>query len=340
MAEESFLERIGIKKADYPVPAHANTIWFSLGGLTVITFAVTIVTGIVLSQFYNPSPDTAHTSVRYINYVPWLRFVRSLHSLSANIGFGLVIVHMIRVLLTHAYRPPRVATYLLGLLLFAISFQLYFSGTVLKWDQEGYEAMAHFTAVNALLGPLGAFFQEDFTLSTSMLARIYALHISIFPMLLILTLVAHALLVKQHGIAPLPSQSESEYQKSLESGSMFYGHVKNLLLYGGILVVFMAIVAAFYTPELLGTPKPGIEVTKPPWPFWIFYPIESAIGVAGILIGSAFVGGMLAVIPVLGLVIRQETILFRLVKFITITGLVVWLGLMVATYFMPIMEHM
>ena len=64
MAEESFLERIGIKKADYPVPAHANTIWFSLGGLTVITFAVTIVTGIVLSQFYNPSPDTAHTSVQ------------------------------------------------------------------------------------------------------------------------------------------------------------------------------------------------------------------------------------------------------------------------------------
>lgn len=340
MVSDSLLERIGIKKVDYPVPRHANMLWCSLGGLTVVTFVVTIMTGIILSQFYSPSPDTAHTSVRYINHVSWLSYVRSLHHLSANVGFGLVIVHMVRVLLAHAYRPPRVATYVIGLILLGISFQLYFTGTVLKWDQEGYEAMAHFTAVNALLGPLGAFFQEDFTLSTSMLARIYSLHISILPILLILTLVAHALLVKQHGIAPLPGQTEDDYQTSLQSGAMFSNHVKKLLIHGGILVVIMAVVAALYTPELLGTPKPGVEITKPPWPFWIFYPIESAIGIVGILVGSVIVGGMLVLIPILGLLVSNEKMLFKLVNTITISGVVIWVGLMIATYFMPVMEHM
>lgn len=340
MASGSLMERIGIKKVDYPVPRHANTLWFSLGGLTVISFAVTVLTGIILSQFYSPSPDTAHMSVRYINHVPWLSYVRSLHHLSANVGFGLVIVHMVRVLLTHAYRPPRIATYVAGLLLLGITFQLYFTGTVLKWDQEGYEAMAHFTAVNALLGPLGAFFQEDFILSTSMLARIYSLHISILPILLILTLVAHALLVKQHGIAPLPGQNDADYQTSLESGTMFSGHVKKLLMHGGILVAILAVFAALYTPELLGTPKPGIEITKPPWPFWIFYPIESAIGIVGILAGSVIVGGTLVLIPILGLLVGNEKTLFKLVNAITISGIVIWIGLMIATYFMPVMEHM
>lgn len=130
-------ERLGVSALDYPVPTHANTFWYSLGGITLLSFLVTFVTGILLTQFYNPSPTVAHASVHYISDTPGLSTIRALHHWSANLGFALLIAHMLRVLFTGAYRPPRTITYLVGVGLLFVAFQLFFTGTVLRWDQEG-----------------------------------------------------------------------------------------------------------------------------------------------------------------------------------------------------------
>jgi len=340
MSQAQFLQKLGLKNFDYPVPVHANRFSRLIGGLALTAFLMTFVTGIVLSQFYNPSPGTAHTSVRYIMHVPWLEYVRSLHYLSANIGLALVIVHMLRILFSHGYIPPRIGTYLFGIFLLLAVFFAYFTGTVLKWDQEGYEAMAHFVAINKLLGPIGTVFQEDFTLSTSMLARMNALHVSVIPLLFILFGFGHAILIKQHGIAPLPLQSHESYNKSLASGVTFYRHIRKLALYGSLLFVILAVAAYFYVPDLLGTPKAGIEVTKPPWPFWVFYPMESLMGVGGIVFGSALFLIAVLGIPILALVIHDQRKLMRIVTIITSLGLFLWLSQVIATYFMPVMQHM
>jgi hypothetical protein len=42
-------ERMGIKALEYPVPEHANNLGWSLGGLTVFTFVVLLVTGIYIA---------------------------------------------------------------------------------------------------------------------------------------------------------------------------------------------------------------------------------------------------------------------------------------------------
>ena len=338
--KKTWWEALGLKAFEYPVPEHANTFWYSLGGLTLTCFVITIATGAVLTQFYNPTPAIAHASVNYIANTPGLGWVRALHHWSANIGFFLLIVHMLRIFFTGAYRPPRVATYIVGLLLLFTSFQLFFTGTVLKWDQEGYEALGHFLAVNNLLGPLGAIFQEDFTLSTSMLARIYGLHVGIFPALLILLIVAHLLYVKHFGIAPKPYQSNEDYQTSLARGVKFTHHLKLLLILASILIVVLVILAFAFPPGILEKPKPGIEMTKPPWLFWIFYPLESLIGIGGILLGTVVLSIGLLVIPVLGLTIGKEKTLLRTVNIIVIIGLISWLALMIITYFSPTMQHL
>jgi len=331
---------LGLDVIDYEVPVHANTFWYSLGGLTLFSFVITIVSGILLTQFYNPSPAIAHASVKYISNTPFLGWLRALHHWSADLGFMLLIAHMLRVMFTGAYRPPRTITYLIGLGLFAVAFQSFFTGTVLKWDQEGYEAMAHFIAVNKLLGPLGAVFQEDFTLSTSMLARLYALHIGVLPLLLFLFVVLHALYIKIFGIAPKPYQNEEAYQASLSAGAMFSTHLKRLLIYGLLLTLILFGLSYFSHPTLLDVPKPGIEITKPPWLFWIFYPLESAIGISGILLGSVILFIGLIIIPFLGFVISNEKTLFKTVNAIVIAGLIAWLTMLVITYFSPVMQHM
>ena len=332
-------EPLGLTALEYPVPTHANTFKYSLGGITLTCFVITFITGAILTQFYNPTPTVAHASVTYIANTPGLGLIRALHHWSANLGFLLLIAHMLRVIFTGAFRPPRIVTYLVGLLLLAAAFQSFFTGTVLKWDQEGYEAMAHFVAVNQLLGPFGAVFQEDFTLSTSMLARIYALHIGIFPGLLVVLIALHLLYVKHFGIAPQPYQSNDEYEASLAKGARFTQHVKWLLIFSSILIVVLLVLAFLFPPGLLEKPKPGIEVTKPPWLFWIFYPIESLIGIAGILLGSVVFSIGLLLIPILGLAIHNEKKLFRVVNTIVIVGLIAWIAMLAITYFSPTMQH-
>jgi len=340
MNKVNFKKAIGFPALDYAIPAHANTFWYSLGGITLICFVVSFVTGAILTQFYNPTPTVAHASVNYMSATIVLRMIRALHYWSANLGFILLIGHMLRVMFTGAFRPPRIISYLVGLLLLFVVFQLFFTGTVLKWDQEGYEAMAHFVAVNKLLGPLGAVFQEDFTLSTSMLARIYALHIGIFPALLLILIVVHFAYVKIFGIAPKPFQSQDAYQKSLAQGAKFTRHLKLLLLYGSILLLVLFLLAIIFPPGLLEKPKAGIEVTKPPWVFWIFYPIESAIGIPGILLGTAILSIGLISIPIFALIINEEKILLRTVRIVVATGLIMWFILMIITYLSPVMQHM
>ena len=334
-----WMEAFGITGLDYPVPVHANTFWYSLGGVTLTCFVVTLVTGAILTQFYNPTPSTAHASVDYIAATPELGWIRGLHHWSANLGFLLLIAHMLRVLVTGAYRPPRVVNYVVGLVLLFVVSQSFFTGTVLKWDQEGYEAMAHFLAGNEMLGPLGKVFQEDFTLSTSMLARFYALHVGIFPSLLVVLIVLHLLYVKYFGIAPKPYQTDEDYEISLSKGEKFTHHLRLLLIFGSILIVLLMVLAFLLPPGLLHQPKPGVEMTKPPWVFWVFYPIESLMGISGILLGTVVLSIVLILIPALGLTIPNKKNLFRIVNTIVIVGLGIWLSQLVITYFLPTMQH-
>ncbi|MBT3175839.1 MAG: hypothetical protein HOG03_16500 [Desulfobacula sp.] len=340
MEKISWKKFFGFSDFDYPVPDHANSFAYLFGGLAGFCFLITFVTGFVMTQFYSPSPVTAYDSVRYINFIPWLKFIRSLHYWSANLGFAILIVHMVRVLLTGAYRPPRVFTYLIGVGLLFITFQIYFTGTVLKWDQEGYEGLSHFIALNKLLGPLGNIFLEDFTLSTPMLSRFYALHIGIFPILFIFLIVTHAFLIKKLGISPRPYQSENQYAESLKQGNTFLGHTKKLTIFSLVLMAVLVVLAIVIAPELGHAPKAGIEITKPPWPFWIFYPIESVMGISGILIGSILVGAYLLSVPIFSMIISKEKTILKTVNIITIIALIIWFVMMVMTYLSPVMSHM
>jgi uncharacterized membrane protein YfcA len=112
------------------------------------------------------------------------------------------------------------------------------------------------------------------------------------------------------------------------------------MVYGLALVVVLVALAFIFPPGMLEPPKPGVEITKPPWPFWIFYPIESAIGMVGILVGSAVVSFGLIMIPILGATIGEERKLYRVVNVIVVFGLIAWVALMVITYFSPVMQHL
>lgn len=337
---KSFREAFGLSALSYPIPAHAQTLPYALGGITFFVFILAFVSGIILTQFYNPNPDSAHASVRYIAEAPFLSIVRGLHYWSATIGFALLIAHMLRVLWTFAYRFPRIANYAVGLLLFITVFMLFFSGTVVKWDQEAIEALEHFIATGAYAGPLAPLFREDFTLSTSMLARFYGLHIGILPIIFSALIGLHFFYIRYHEISPKPGQSAEDYEASKSAGASFSLHLKTLVGWWLIALGAILLLALYFVPTLYNAPFAGIETTKPPWPFWLFYPLEENIGVFGIVLGSLLTILWLILIPVLDALIPKERAKAVTVRTLITLGVLIWIVLLVITYFSPVMEHL
>jgi quinol-cytochrome oxidoreductase complex cytochrome b subunit len=55
--------RTGISALRYAVPAHANVIWYTLGGITFMSILISVASGIWFAQYYNPDPTGARESV-------------------------------------------------------------------------------------------------------------------------------------------------------------------------------------------------------------------------------------------------------------------------------------
>jgi len=287
-------ERLGIQAIRYPVPAHANTIAYSLGGLTAFALLILIVTGIVLAQFYDPNPAAANESVRNIVENVYLgRWVRGVHFWASEAMYVLAILHLLRIYFTGAYKRPREANWLIGVSMFALTIGAMFTGTVLKWDQEGFEALSHNLELGRLLGALGFWFTTGFSEHVPILLRLYVAHVSIIPSLILALLVLHALLIKYHKISPHPKNPT----EGGEPAEPFTHHLRRIAALGLVLLGGLGVVAVIFPPGVGPTPVEGIEVTRPPWLYWWMFTLENWLGLSGILWGAVTLFALLVAVP-------------------------------------------
>jgi Cytochrome b subunit of the bc complex len=294
-------ERSGLSGLAYPVPVHANGIGYILGGITFFGFLILTVTGVWLAQFYHPTPEAARESIVYImNVAPAGDIVRGIHFWTSNIVMATVLLHLGRIFVTGSYKRPREVNWLIGLGLLAITLGLMFTGTVMKWDQEGYEALGHNVEAGKLLGALGFWFSNDFEANLPLLGRLYMAHVVILPALGTLLLIAHFLLVKRHGISALPAVADAAVDggpEPVKSGSTFAAHLVRMAGFG-LLILAATTVFTIVLPAGLGPrPIPGTETTKPPWMFLPFYPFENWFGLPALIWAPAVLFGALALVP-------------------------------------------
>jgi ubiquinol-cytochrome c reductase cytochrome b subunit len=302
-AWEAIDERLGLSGLAYPVPAHANGIGYILGGITFVGFLILAATGIWLAQFYHATPAAARESVVYImNVAPLGDLVRGIHFWVSNTVMATVLLHMGRVFVTGSYKRPREANWLIGLGLLGVTLGLVFTGTVLKWDQEGFEALNHNVEIGDFLGAFGFWFSSDFTTSLPILGRLYMAHIVILPGIGVLLLLSHFLLVKRHGISARPAEADAAAAGGpvpAKGGSTFAAHLVRMAGFG-LLMLAAATVLTVISPAGLGDrPIPGTETTKPPWMFLPFYPFEDWFGLAALFWVPAILFGALALVPFL-----------------------------------------
>ena len=205
-------ERTGINDVYRVVLARKipKTGWaYTLGSATLFVMINQIITGILLSIYYVPTPDHAWDSVNYIqNEVLFGWLIRGLHHFGASAMVILVGLHMIRVVIYGAYKYPREVTWLTGVLLLIITMAFGFTGYLLPWDQKAYWATTvgtQFVGTTPLIGDwLLTVVRGGPDLSAVTLARFFGTHVWVLPTGLLTVVTVHLFLVVRLGISNPP----------------------------------------------------------------------------------------------------------------------------------------
>jgi len=229
-----------------------------------------------------------------------MRFVRALHFWAAQAMYVTAALHLLRVYFTGSYKRPREGNWLVGVAMFGLVMLALFTGTVLKWDQEGFEALGHNVEIADLLGGVGIWFSPDFASRVPILVRLYGAHVVIIPGLILVLLTLHGLLVKRHRISPhpdLPTDATGDQAPPDEPTEPFTHHLRRIGAFGLALTGLLGVLAVLAPPAVGPPPVGGLEITKPPWNFWWMFTLEDWMGLSGILYGGGALFLLLMIVP-------------------------------------------
>jgi quinol-cytochrome oxidoreductase complex cytochrome b subunit len=316
MSGQSSAHSWTLQDLDYDVPENSLRFGYTVGGVSVLGIILLALTGILLALFYTPSVDAARSSVLQLSAAPLGMWLRSFHRWTAETVTFLIILHMTRVVFTGSYRGGRKFNWLFGVGLLFVIFAFLFSGTVLKWDQEGYEAYQHALESIALV-PLGggvAAFLEG----TTAVMRMFATHVLVLPLLLMLLIVPHLALIKLNGLSTLPGP------RTVRTVT-FFNHVKRIIAYSAVVYGVVGILAAQFPPVLYPGPYAGVEMTKPPWMFLGLYALEDKFGIIALVIAPIAILIGLVLIPYID---RKES-LHSTMRKVIVWGYTVALAVMI-----------
>jgi menaquinol-cytochrome c reductase cytochrome b subunit len=206
--EERYQVRERFRKnfTDKSVPYYATAFYYCFGGLTLLAFAVQVVSGALLLLYYVPDSDKAYQSIHYItNVVSYGWLMRGAHFFGANAMVLFVFAHTLRVFFTGSYGKPRELTWVSGVLGLVVTLAMAFTGYLLKWDQVAYWGM---TAVTGFINyvpvvgpPIRQLLLGGDSVTGATLTRFFALHIAIVPGVLMIALIAHFWMIRKLGIA-------------------------------------------------------------------------------------------------------------------------------------------
>lgn len=275
----------------------AKTPWYFGDGATLMfLLGVLVITGIIMTLTYSPTPDTAYPSVQYIsNEQPLGWFIRGLHYWSAGLFVIMTFIHLFRQLVLGGYKPPREGTWLVGVMMLVGVFVMAFVGYVLRWDERAINAIfvvLHMFSRIPLIGDeLVLVIQGGNELGASTLLRLYAVHVLFVPLLLLGLAGYHLYLIIQHGVMSRAEQEQpvetAEEQKKLykeeahseERGETFY---PDTVAQSGV-VAFCVFLIAVILAIFVGPPDlyPEASLTEPsrPQAEWWYWWYDALIAV-------------------------------------------------------------
>jgi ubiquinol-cytochrome c reductase cytochrome b subunit len=158
--------------------------WVYIFGVVAIAGLIWVVgSGVVLAFF---GPQWWHQSSAG-------RFVNSLHLWSVQIFFVFMVLHLWGQYFMAGWRDGRAATWMVGVVIFAVSIVAAFTGFISQQNFDGeWIAVNAKDATNA--AGIGSFF------NVLNFGQMYGLHIMLLPVMVVTLVAAHIVLVRMHGV--------------------------------------------------------------------------------------------------------------------------------------------
>ncbi len=288
------MDLVAIRRTVFDRKMPKLTWWHTLGSATLAVFVVQFATGIVLAMYYSPSPDHAYDSIRYLQRsVVSGATLRGIHHWGASAMVVLVLAHMVRVFAMGAYKYPREANWVLGVALFFLVLGFGFTGYLLPWDQKAYWATQVGTNIAGTTpivgGTLVKLLRGGSQLGAATLARFFAVHVLLLPVLLGGIVLLHVALVIRQGIAPPPRLLEEaaprmtndshyaeyygeQYARSKIAGVPFWPDIiaKDVVI--ATVAVLVLVLLALFVGAGLEAPADPTDASYTPRPEWYFLP--------------------------------------------------------------------
>jgi ubiquinol-cytochrome c reductase cytochrome b subunit len=319
---------------DEKIPASSG--WHQvLGSVALFLFLVQAFTGTMLALNYAPTPGEAYNSLRYITgELTGGALIRSLHHWGASMMVVVVVLHMVQVFLWGAYKKPREATWMVGVVLLLLTLAYALTGYLLPWDNRAYWGTVVTTQVASSAPVLGPYVLRlmgaEAGVGVVTFARFFAVHVLLLPPATLLLMLLHVYLVRRHGAAPAPGD-ESKPKKRFYPGQVFKD---TCAIFVAFAVLFTLAVAAKAPLGRLADPTDLSYIPRPEWYFLFLFqllkyfegPLEvfATVVLPGVAVGALFLVPFIdrkAVLPVL-----KRTLAMAIVG---IAGLG-WTGLTVA----------
>ncbi len=195
---------------------------FGLGIISAILFLTLTVTGVLLVFYYVPATTLAYSTMKDLQIsIPLGQLARNMHRWSAHLMVLTVILHMVRVFYTGAYKPPREFNWVIGVVLLLLTLGASFTGYLLPWDQLSYWAITVGTNIAGYAPVIGdqarVILLGGTEVGQNALIRFYGLHLIVIPLALIALISLHVWRVRKDG--GLAVQAE-DAEESLDMASL------------------------------------------------------------------------------------------------------------------------
>ena len=164
-------------------PYYVGSWVYVFGVMTIASLIWVFVSGIVLSIF---GPQWWHSS-------DLGRFVNSVHFWSVQAFFVFIVLHLWGQYFMAGWRDGRAATWVVGVVVFALSIVTAFTGYL---SQQNFDSQ--WIAVNAKDAINGTGIGGLFNVLN--FGQMYGLHVMLFPVLVTTMVVVHVIQVRLHGV--------------------------------------------------------------------------------------------------------------------------------------------
>ena len=186
-----------------------------LGFIAAVLYGILFVSGTYLMFFYRPAVPDAYFDMHDLSTtVAFGQFVRNVHRWSAHLMVVVVLLHLLRVFYSGAYRKPRQFNWVIGVVLLVLTLLMSFTGYLLPWDQLAFWAITVGTNIAGYVPVFGTHVRSlmlgGAEVGSAALLRFYVLHIYFIPALITVIVCVHIWRVRKDGFAVSDRTAEPE----------------------------------------------------------------------------------------------------------------------------------